>query len=184
MNIVSDTLNDFKTFSVRKFLNQTLFLFLTIGSALIVWNTGKLVTNTESPIVVVLTGSMEPAFQRGDLLLITHFKEELVVGDIIAYKVSNHAIPIVHRAMIIQVDNKNKEKYYLLSKGDANPVDDRGLYPDNRMWLKESEIIGKIRAYCPYLGYITILLNEHPTLKYIVIGIMVLSSLTSKGDSS
>ena len=30
------------------------------------------VTGSESPIVVVLSGSMEPAFQRGDLLFLTN----------------------------------------------------------------------------------------------------------------
>lgn len=60
-----------------------------IGSAFLLWNIGKIVTNTESPIVVVMTGSMEPAFQRGDLLLATHWKEELSVGDIVIFKVPN-----------------------------------------------------------------------------------------------
>jgi len=56
---------------------------------LLLWNAGKLISNTESPIVVVMTGSMEPAFFRGDLLLVTHWKEELSVGDIIVFKVPN-----------------------------------------------------------------------------------------------
>lgn len=53
------------------------------------WNLGKIISNTESPIVVVLTGSMEPAFFRGDLLLVTHFPETLTVGDIIVFKIPN-----------------------------------------------------------------------------------------------
>jgi signal peptidase len=128
-----------------------------IGSALFMWNIGKLVTNTESPIVVVMTGSMEPAFFRGDLLLVTHWKEELNVGDIVVFKVPNQSIPIVHRAVIVQVEeNEVKEKIYQLSsnelfndlvrnpfkeefsaltKGDNNQSDDRGLYPNNVLWL-------------------------------------------------
>ena len=77
-----------------------------VGSALSMWNIGKLITNTESPIVVVLTGSMEPAFFRGDLLLVTHFPEDLKIGDIIVFKIPNQEIPIVHRAMIIQIDQE------------------------------------------------------------------------------
>ena len=34
------------------------------------------VTGSESPVVVVLSGSMEPAFQRGDLLFLTNYEEE------------------------------------------------------------------------------------------------------------
>ena len=45
-----------------KFIKDVVAFIAVVGSALSMWNVGKLVTNTESPIVVVLTGSMEPAF--------------------------------------------------------------------------------------------------------------------------
>lgn len=64
------------------------------------------VTGSESPIVVVLSGSMEPAFHRGDLLFLTNFREEPVrVGDIVVFKVDGRDIPIVHRVI------KLHEKY-------------------------------------------------------------------------
>lgn len=64
------------------------------------------VTGSESPIVVVLSGSMEPAFHRGDLLFLTNFREEPVrVGDIVVFKVEGRDIPIVHRVI------KLHEKY-------------------------------------------------------------------------
>lgn len=75
--------------SMKKFIKDIIVFAAVVGSALSLWNVGKLVTNTESPIVVVLTGSMEPAFFRGDLLLVTHFPEELKVGDIIVFKIPN-----------------------------------------------------------------------------------------------
>ncbi len=71
------------------------------------------------------------------------------------------------------------ETFSLLSKGDNNPVDDRGLYPRNVFWLERKHVIGKIRAYCPYVGYLTILLNENPPLKYTVLGLMLLSVMIS-----
>lgn len=59
-------------------------------------------TGSESPIVVVLSGSMEPAFHRGDLLFLTNFREEPVrVGDIVVFKIEGRDIPIVHRAIKI-----------------------------------------------------------------------------------
>lgn len=64
------------------------------------------VTGSESPIVVVLSGSMEPAFHRGDLLFLTNFRDEPVrVGDIVVFKVEGRDIPIVHRVI------KLHEKY-------------------------------------------------------------------------
>ena len=40
----------------------------------------------ESPIVVVLSGSMEPAYYRGDLLFLTHYNEPVVPGDVVVYE--------------------------------------------------------------------------------------------------
>lgn len=58
------------------------------------------VTGSESPIVVVLSGSMEPAFHRGDLLFLTNYQEEPIrVGEIVVFKVKGRDIPIVHRVL-------------------------------------------------------------------------------------
>ena len=44
-------------------------------------------TGSESPIVVVLSGSMEPAFHRGDLLFLTNYEnEDIRVGEIVVFK--------------------------------------------------------------------------------------------------
>ena len=82
------------------------------------------------------------------------------------------------------VKNPYKEEFNLLSKGDNNPVDDRGLYPTNVFWLNKKHIIGKIRAYCPYVGYLTIVINDYPILKYGLIGFMLLSVMMSKDPES
>jgi signal peptidase len=37
----------------------------------------------------------------------------------------------------------NKE-VRILTKGDNNPVDDRGLYPKGQLWLKEEHVMGQI----------------------------------------
>jgi signal peptidase I len=55
------------------------------------------------------SGSMEPAFHRGDLLFLTNYKEDPVrVGDIVVFKVEGRDIPIVHRVL------KLHEKYEIL----------------------------------------------------------------------
>lgn len=81
------------------------------------WKGLGLFFNTESPIVVVLryasllhprcrlfdgftSGSMEPAFHRGDLLFLTNPPNvQYQTGDITVYKVPNAEIPIVHRVL-------------------------------------------------------------------------------------
>lgn len=46
------------------------------------------------------SGSMEPAFHRGDLLFLTKYQDEQVrVGEIVVFKVEGRDIPIVHRVL-------------------------------------------------------------------------------------
>ena len=43
---------------------------------------------------------MEPAFYRGDLLLLTNHREEPIrVGEIVVFKIEGRDIPIVHRVL-------------------------------------------------------------------------------------
>ena len=84
---------------------------------------------------------MEPSYYRGDILFLMR-REEIIPGDIIVYQLQNEAIPIVHRVTTVQ-ELPNKEKR-ILTKGDNNPVDDRGLYPRGQLWLKEEHVMGQI----------------------------------------
>jgi hypothetical protein len=65
------------------------------------WKGLSVITDSPSPIVVVLSGSMEPAFQRGDLLLLwnRNIFSETNVGEIVVYNVKGKDIPIVHRVV-------------------------------------------------------------------------------------
>ena len=46
------------------------------------------------------SGSMEPAFYRGDLLFLTNpARERYRIGDIAVYRVDSSEIPIVHRVL-------------------------------------------------------------------------------------
>ena len=65
-----------------------------------IWNCLKLALWTESPIVVVLSGSMEPSMQRGDILVL-HKTTPIAVGDIIVYTIEGEGIPIVHRVVTV-----------------------------------------------------------------------------------
>ena len=53
------------------------------------WKGLSVATASPSPIVVVLSGSMEPAFQRGDLLFLwnRNLYRETDVGEVVVYNV-------------------------------------------------------------------------------------------------
>jgi signal peptidase len=52
----------------RQLAHQGLNLAMVVLTALMIWKGLMVYTQSESPVVVVLSGSMEPAFQRGDIL--------------------------------------------------------------------------------------------------------------------
>ena len=156
------------------------------------WKTLSILSNSPSPIVVVLSGSMEPAFQRGDLLFLWNRDQTAEVGEIVVYNVKGKDIPIVHRVVrSFHTASRNPSiqggkgkaknagaadvapKTQLLTKGDNNVADDTELYAHGQSYLdRKEDIIGSVRGYVPAVGYVTIMLSEHPWLKTVMLGIM------------
>ncbi len=69
-----------------------------------------------------------------------------------------------------------------MTKGDNNKPNDRGLYDENRglrNWLNRKHVFGRIVGFLPYLGIVTILLNDYPMLKWTILAIMAIMTLTN-----
>ena len=164
-------------------------------------------TLSESPVVVVLSGSMEPAFQRGDILFLNNQDTPIRVGEVVVFKIKGRDIPIVHRVLEVHewfeppsssvrrdVDNvvssssstggRDKSarttETYLLTKGDNNRIDDRTLYAAGQQWLKKEDILGRAVGTLRYVGMVTIYLNDYPALKFVLVSLMGLFVLTNK----
>jgi len=85
----------------------------------------------------------------------------------------------------------------LLTKGDNNEYDDISLYKRMK-WLERRHIVGKVRGFLPYVGYVTIAMvnrllvpslrylmtlypqNDFPQIKYALLGIMGLFALIQR----
>ena len=65
------------------------------------WNICKFYFGNDIPITVVLTGSMEPGFQRGDIMGVQSWfdNSRIGVGDIVVWSQSKRPVPIVHRIL-------------------------------------------------------------------------------------
>lgn len=83
----------------RQLAAQLLNFALVLSTAFMMWRGLSVATNSPSPIVVVLSGSMEPAFQRGDLLFLWNRGMDTSVGEVVVYNVRGKDIPIVHRVV-------------------------------------------------------------------------------------
>uniref|UniRef100_A0A915KCM0 Signal peptidase complex catalytic subunit SEC11 n=1 Tax=Romanomermis culicivorax TaxID=13658 RepID=A0A915KCM0_ROMCU len=156
-----ETLLGLSMFDEIKRMNKRQVVYQGLNFAMIV----------KSPIVVVLSGSMEPAFFRGDLLFLTNHQEEPIrAGDIVVFKIEGREIPIVHR--VIKIHEKENGTIKFLTKGDNNNVDDRGLYAPGQFWLESKDVVGRARGYLPFVGMVTILMNDYPKFKYAVLAVL------------
>lgn len=130
-----------------------------------------------SPLMVVATGSMEPSLYQGDIILVLRHDEPYKIGEIVVFSLPNKTVPIVHRVISV----KSAPNPGLLTKGDANPVDDRVLYSDATGWLRPEAVLGRVRGVVPRIGYpLTIIgvnMNEHP---FMVIALVFLVATAEK----
>jgi signal peptidase len=140
-----------------------------ICTALMLWKGLAVALNTESPVVVVLSGSMEPGFYRGDLLFLSLPRDrQLKIGEIPVFNVPEGKIPIVHRLIENHDEPLSTKKQnaaggdqqptrWMLTKGDNNHENDVALY-NGLKYLQRSNLIGKVNGYVPHVGYVTIVM--------------------------
>ena len=146
-------------------------------AVIVIWIGLQATFGTQNPFYVVASGSMIPALEVYDIIVIQGHDpfEEVQVGDIIVFdRPSDHNRVIVHRVESIL----NEEPFTVRTQGDANPSFIRGTdYP-----ITEEEYIGKVAYKIPQVGYITQILK--PPMNYIiiaiVIGIMIIKQFAGK----
>ncbi|XP_076917954.1 uncharacterized protein LOC143578175 [Bidens hawaiensis] len=180
MGLVEKQIDSLKSTQFRQLVAQAISLGMIVTSALIIWEGLMCITGSESPVVVVLSGSMEPGFKRGDVLFLHMSKEPIRAGEIVVFNVKGRDIPIVHR--VIKVHEHEDGEVDVLTKGDNNPEDDHrsGLYAQDQMWLQRKHIMGRAVGFLPYVGWVTIIMTEKPAIKYILICALGLLVITSK----
>merc|ERR1712196_532647 len=184
MEAIWQGLGNLRRMKKRMLLSQALNLALIVFSALMIWKGLMFITKAESPVVVVLSGSMEPAFFRGDILFLHRGDEPFRAGEVCVFKITGRDIPIVHRVVKVHQRPDNGDGspigQDLLTKGDNNNLDDRGLYNEGQLWLSDTEVIGRAVGYLPYVGMVTIIMNDYPAVKWITVGLMGFFVLSTK----
>lgn len=104
-----------------------------------------LALNTDTPVVAVVSDSMEPTFYKGDMLfVIGDYNYKL--NDIIVYDVVERKYPIIHR--IIKINENGTFE----TKGDHNSGQ-----LSFELNVKEEQIHGKAVFKIPVLGWVKII---------------------------
>ncbi|THG13604.1 hypothetical protein TEA_001271 [Camellia sinensis var. sinensis] len=106
MGLIGETtvVDSIKSIQFRQAFSQAVTLGIIVASALIIWKTLTCIMGSQSPIVVVLSESMEPAFQRGDILFLHMSKEPIRVGEIVVFDVE------MMEKVMVEKTKKNKEE--------------------------------------------------------------------------
>jgi len=80
-------------------LSKSLTPLLILSTASVSYVSLSLITNCATPVVVVDSGSMEPTFQRGDVLFLWNQEPVVRVGDVAVCWFEGKTLPMVHRVM-------------------------------------------------------------------------------------
>lgn len=97
----------------------------------------------------VLSPSMTPKYQVGDLVYVKACSpENIVIGDVITYVANEDLLVVTHR--VVKVD---KEKRAFTTKGDANDSED--LAP-----VLYENVVGTVEFSLPKLGYVSTYLTS------------------------
>ena len=140
-----------------------------------VWFGLQAAFGTQNPFYVVASGSMVPALEVYDVIIVQGHDpiEEVEAGDIIVFdRPSDHSKVIVHRVVSITGEDPRE----LRTKGDANPAS----IPGTDFPITEDDYIGRVVYTVPQIGYVSQLIK--PPVNYIiiviVIGIMIARHVT------
>jgi len=135
----------FKHDVVREVLSAILIiaiLYFGIQGAIFI------ILRTDSPMMAVVSDSMKPTFERGDLIFVkgVDSPDEIKQGDIIVFQLKGDPETKVHR--VVDIENNNGQVRFR-TKGDHNPNIDP--------WkVSFEEVKGKVIFWIPKLGYLSL----------------------------
>jgi signal peptidase len=134
---------------------------LAVVAGLLVLTGGLLVRINDLHLAPVLTGSMRPAIQPGDLVITDPVPaDELAVGEVIAFFPPGESQAVLHRIVTLTVDDAGTT---VTTRGDANSV------PDPWRATLRGETAYRLALVVPYIGWLT----ELRGLPFIAAGFVV-----------
>ena len=165
--------------SKKKIAISIATVFIIIISVFAIYFLLQLLLNTQYPVVIVISDSMEPNIHKGDLLFVRGIAPEDIRngtiedqdGDVVVYDARGlwdgaPNDPVVHR-VVNKWYNESTQKWYFYTKGDANFHIDMAVIPEDR-------IHGVIFGGIPYIGLIKIILIDAGLYFILIIFIVIL----------
>lgn len=184
-NNTTGSKNSEKKRKIKKIVITVLLIITAIGAPFLIYWIMQLSLKTESPMVVVISGSMEPTYSKGDLLFLSGEEpNDIGFGDVIVFDpngvwLSPPTEPVVHRVINITFYGGI---WWYMTKGDANLLPDQWSYqPEGEFnpfidprWIPQTKIIGKVVGRIPFIGWVKILLTENIVYPILIIILCIL----------
>ncbi|MHA1669481.1 MAG: signal peptidase I [Promethearchaeota archaeon] len=173
--------NNKKPVIKKKVIIAVILISFAFFGSFIIYFVLQVSLNTQTPIVVVVSGSMTPTINKGDILFVQGRDPSMIQsgsileknGDVIVFNAhglwsSAPLDPIVHRVIDKWYEN---DTWYFRTKGDANSIPDP-------VQISEDKVIGVVIGGIPFIGWIKILLTESGLLiplLVIISGLLIIS---------
>ena len=155
----------FKSLPKKKLIISVVMISIAFLGSFFVYFILQISLNTETPVVVVVSGSMSPHINKGDLLFVQGRVPQDIRngsaieqnGDVIVFNAWNlpgwpsaPRDPIVHRVIGKWLDG---DTWYFQTKGDANLLQDP-------VPISEDRVFGVVVGGIPYIGWVKIILTD------------------------
>ena len=140
--------------AIAKFVILLIFAAIVLLSVFVYLN-----LPLPTKLLVVKSGSMEPAIRVGSLVLVAKQTENTFysTGQVITFQKNKELVS--HR--VVYAVNQNGQRFYR-TKGDANQTADSDLVPANK-------VVGSVNLIVPYLGRLTEFVKTPPGFIFLVV---------------
>lgn len=122
--------------------------------------------------LAVLSGSMEPNYPPGTLIVIRPVEpEEISIGDVITYQLESGK-PAVATHRVMEIGFRADGERQFITQGDNNPVPDADP-------VREIQVRGKLWYAIPYLGYVSNFMDQGQRsvlISVVAVGLLVYAS--------
>ncbi|MEW1988003.1 signal peptidase I [Brevibacterium casei] len=153
-----------RTSGFARGLRSGVFAILLLGLVGLVVAVGVVPKVMNGAALTVLTGSMEPTYEPGDIVVSVP-QEQYRIGDPVTFQPrSGDPMLITHR--IVAVTDTDEGRTFV-TRGDANGSDDAPIV--------EAQVMGKVLYSIPKLGYVQQAVGGNTGLLVAGIGVLLIA---------
>lgn len=148
----------------RRLLIDALIIIAILSAFFLAYLALQFTLATDAPLVVIASGSMSPALEVGDVIIVQGVSPASIqAGDIIVFD-SPEEIRTIHR--VTQIQTLSNGTMQFRTKGDANPSEES-------YWTSEEDVHGRVLYKIPYLGWMALIPTIPITIAVIIIIIIL-----------